>query len=160
MDSRAACMSVYVHSRAACMSVYVHSRAACMSVYVHSRAACMNVYVHSRAACMNVYVHSRAACMNVHVSSDSAQGCGAPVTCVYGLCFVSDQKPRVEVKADGARYERVGGMLVDVLSVAPRVTLRFLSILWENNIHKIEHNGEQQSRQDYIPSGSCSTLPS
>jgi hypothetical protein len=39
LDSRAACMNVYVRSRAACMNVYVHSRAACMSVCVHSRTA-------------------------------------------------------------------------------------------------------------------------
>jgi hypothetical protein len=73
------------------------SRAACMSVNMHRRAACMSVYMHSRAACMTVYMHSRAACMNVHVSSDSAQGCGASVTCVYGLCFLGNPLTRVDV---------------------------------------------------------------
>jgi hypothetical protein len=61
--------------------------------------------------------------MNVYVSSDSAQGCGAPVTCVHGLCFVLVLVDGVAVIVAVHRAQRVDG--VAVIVAVPREPSRF-----------------------------------
>jgi hypothetical protein len=96
-----ACLSAPLHSFTGSLATHwsTERRASSLIVVlpVPNGTARRSQHTHaldSRAACMNVYMHSRAACMDVHTSSDSAQGCGAPVTCVYGLCFFREPLSR------------------------------------------------------------------